>query len=217
MAAAQPITLLFGSQDLDVTPTSLQDLRRTLLDGNQSQWIIDVLNDLPQQWQRLQAVDGLFEHYPGLEPLESLLDWLRRSEYTGSFPLPNIVVTPLVVVTQLIQFIDFVKRHQPDVTSKDSFASALRSSLQTSGLCTGLLTASAVASSKTLAELEKNGATAIRLAMAIGAFVDAADEDEPRVSLVTGWPSSDMDGQIEQIVQKFSGVRATPIVDVGAC
>lgn len=205
MAATQPLTLVFGSQDLDINSTSLAELRRTLLESPDLQWILDALHDLPQQWLVLQAVDSSFEHHPGLDQLTSLLDWLRRGESAGSFPLPNIVITPLVVATQLAQFVQFVARHHP-VTAKDSFAAVLHSSIQTSGLCTGLLSASAVASSKTLADLKKNGTTAMRLAMAIGAFVDTANDKQSRSSLVAGWTSADVGGQLDQIVGKFLGV-----------
>lgn len=206
MENSSTITLLFGSQDLDVNSTSLDELRKALLGSASRQWITEAISDLPKDWERIQATQNAFQSLSGAQLLDQLTTWLRRGKYTGSIPPPNIITTVLTVATHLIQVIDFVEHRKPGLGPDDSLVSVFKTPFQTSGLCTGLLTAAAVSSSSNLRDLQRNGAVALRLAMAIGAFVDAKD-GEKWSSLVASWTLSDGDEKLEETVSKHPEVR----------
>jgi hypothetical protein len=110
--------------------------------------------------------------------------------------LPNVLLAPLTVIihiTQYSQYLDglildrglvgadagadghvyirqaFASAHTPD-TDTDI---VLGTASQFQGLCIGTLSASAMQSSTTRAEIGQNAAAAVRLAMCIGAYVDS--------------------------------------------
>ncbi|KXT00016.1 hypothetical protein AC578_4863 [Pseudocercospora eumusae] len=215
MAKGLSAVFVFGPHDLDVNPDSLKVLRETLLEpSNCSQWIADAILDLPQKWQNGRDGNDALKNYAGSENLTHLVNWLRKGQYQGTFPLPNINVTPVVVATQLSQFVSFVRRHQPGIGLDESFTGALKASIQTCGMCTGLLSAAAVASSTTLSELERNGRVAINLAMAIGALVDTTNERDWS-SFVAGWTKSiEGEERMRDILRSFTdayiAVQAEP-------
>jgi hypothetical protein len=106
-----------------------------------------------------------------------LADWIRLGDLPDNlYPLPNVLLTPLVVIFQLTQYSNFLKQLYPDITPDEQLPYTYSHSTETVGLCTGLLSAAAVASSRTLRELASHGAVAVRLAMALGAVVDAGDD-----------------------------------------
>jgi Starter unit:ACP transacylase in aflatoxin biosynthesis len=199
------LTLIFGSQDLDINETSAKNLRATLLETPSLQWILDTLTKLPQHWQTISETNSVLRDFPGQKHLEGLIGWLRKGIFTDESPLPNIIVTPLVVITHLVQYSAFVKQLHPGIAPDDSLQTALKLPAETIGLCTGLLSSAAVASSATLAQLETYGAVAIRMAMAIGALVDATDTD-PWKSVVVGWVSSDAGEKLARVLKDFPKV-----------
>jgi hypothetical protein len=190
------LTLIFGSQDLDINESSAKKLRATLLETPNLQWILGTLTKLPQRWETISEAHSVLRDFSGQKHLEWLIGWLRKGIFTDGFPSPNIVVTPLVVIAHLAQYSAFVKQLHPGIKPDDSLQTALKLPAETIGLCTGLLSSGAVASSAnlassaTLAQLETYSAVTIRMAMAIGAFVNATDAD-PWNSVVVGWVSSD--------------------------
>ncbi|KAL4997563.1 hypothetical protein BDV10DRAFT_201828 [Aspergillus recurvatus] len=181
------VLLLFGPQALSFNKESLDSLRRAVVDGDAGQWILETVATLPTYWR------ALIEKIPhttaaasdGEKRLADLDSWLRRgiSHNQPDFDnLPNMVLTPLVVLTQLTQYQRYLalshrdqSQNQPD---RDLHAElvAQNSRVETLGFCTGLLSAFAVASAHTRAELERYGAAAVRLAMLVGALVDIQEE-----------------------------------------
>jgi hypothetical protein len=170
------LILIFGPQDLSFDRNFAKTLRTTLLESSSSQWIVQALLDLPRHWKTLEAaVDGLRES-GGVEHLDALIDWLRLGGLPDAqFPLPNVLLTPLVVVSQLTQYTHFVKKLYLDMTLEAPLQYLSSRRTETVGLCTGFVSAAAVASSSSLRDLTTHGAVAIRLAMALGAVVDASE------------------------------------------
>lgn len=210
MATNKSCILLFGSHDLDITAASLEALRKDILSDVDLDWLVESLSSLLQTWQTFNSTHAsIVDGCDGAKHLNHLLLWLRRGEYIGSFPPPNIIVTPLVVATQLAQFIAFTKRHGHSLDPDASLSVLLQSSITTAGLCTGLLSAAAVATSMSLEQLQQNGAVAIRLAMVIGAFVDARNSP-PWSSFAVGW-AADGGGveRLHEIIERHSGDVST--------
>ncbi|KAL4809797.1 hypothetical protein BDV18DRAFT_166560 [Aspergillus unguis] len=202
------LTLLFGPQDPNLNDSYLQSLRTTLVDSPLLQWLVKTLLDLPHEWQRIASAHPELGSFQGPKYLDLLSNWVRKGTLPANlFPLPNILVTPLVVANQLAQYITLLEQIHPSITPNDSLASILKLETQTAGLCTGLLTSAAVASSATLAELQTHGAAALRMATAIGALVDAGDSEvqdgDKWQSLAVGWTAQVAQTELASIVAKY--------------
>ncbi|KAE8141925.1 hypothetical protein BDV38DRAFT_278709 [Aspergillus pseudotamarii] len=205
---SESLTLVFGPQDPNLDNSLLHTLRTTLLETPELQWIIETLTQLPQEWQKISDAHPELGAFQGQRYLQLLNEWVRRGILPSNlFPLPNILVTPLVVTTQLAQYTKLVTQLNPGISSSDSLPRALKIDTETAGLCTGLISSAAVASSATLAELQKHGAVAIRVATAIGALVDAGDSDredgDKWQSLAVGWTTQAAESKLDSIVDGF--------------
>ena len=208
---SESLKLVFGPQDPNLDDTFLQTLRTTLLETPELQWVVDTLTQLPREWQKIADAHPELAAFQGQRYLDLLNKWVRRGVLPSNlFPLPNILVTPLVVTTQLAQYTKFVKQINPGFSSNDSLQGTLKLDTETVGLCTGLISSAAVASSANLAELQKHGAAAIRMATAIGALVDAGDSDHEDgdrwQSLAVGWTAHALESKLDSIVDSFPEV-----------
>ncbi|KAL4961062.1 uncharacterized protein BDV14DRAFT_204062 [Aspergillus stella-maris] len=217
-AQAESLTLIFGPQDPNLNDAYLQSLRTTLLNSPLLQWLVQTLLQLPQEWERIASTHPELGSFQGPKYLQLLNDWVRKGTLPANlFPLPNILVTPLVVTTQLAQYTTLLEQIKPSITANEPLWGILKHGTQTAGLCTGLLSSAAVASSATLAELEKHGAAAIRMATAIGALVDAGDteveEGDKWQSLAVGWTAQVAETELARIVEQFSEAYVSVISD----
>lgn len=191
------LIFIFGSQDLSFDKVFAKTLRATLLDSSDSQWIVQSLLELPQHWKSLEEAIPSLRDSDGEKHLHTLVDWLRLGELPDEvFPLPNVLLTPMVVVTQLTQYSSLVNQLYPDITADDQLPYLGNRRTETIGLCTGLFSAAAVASSRSLRDLSSHGAVAIRLAMASGAVVDAGEHqtasgEDDWQSFAVAWNSLD--------------------------
>lgn len=182
---------LFGPQALSFD-RQFEKVRRSLADeAGRQHWIFDAVAELPRYWdaltEKFPKIKGVV---PGEKDLADLDSWLRRAavaddrqETLSNFP--NLILTPLVVLTQLTQYWRYLELNHQIIgggARSDLHANLLTrpkneqaNEVQTLGFCTGLLSAFAVASAKNQAEFEKYGAVAVRLAMLVGALVDAQE------------------------------------------
>ncbi|PKX99601.1 polyketide synthase [Aspergillus novofumigatus IBT 16806] len=145
---------------------------RRMLDASLLSWVIDVLEELPAYWELLAKEIPALCHCYGASKLRDLKGWFQTGNIPAdAFPLPNILLVPSAIVMQLVEYQRFAKL--ANVGRKHS--EAYYGNTEAFGLCTGLLSALAVAQSTTQEELHQYGAVAIRLAMVVGATVDAED------------------------------------------
>ncbi|RHZ67843.1 hypothetical protein CDV55_101318 [Aspergillus turcosus] len=192
---ASDIILVFGSQALEFNEESAHQIRSALLERSELAWISTVIKELSHHWYGLSEAVPTLNTFPGSKHLKILDEWFRTGRFPDrSFPLPNILLTPLVVIAQLIQYWEY-----------RSIVGVNHAANETLGLCTGLLTAVAASSSTNPSQLRKYGGVAIRLAMAIGAVVDAQDtnEDDAGIwsSLSVAWNSPDRQEELLKILE----------------
>ena len=163
--------LVFGSQ-VSASPGKLFDSLRSAKGDDDLGWVFETIAHLPEQRR------SIAEHYPELESdsfgadsLIQLRDWLKDTAEERQWThVPNIVLTPVVVATQLLNFTKTLAKGS-SYGLQDNYCQ----DAQCLGLCTGLLSAIVVACSKDAHHLRKYGAVAIRLAMLVGAVVDAQE------------------------------------------
>ncbi|KAI1395083.1 hypothetical protein F4819DRAFT_479568 [Hypoxylon fuscum] len=193
-----PTILLFGPLALSFDEAAFTQLRKTVAENEEFRWVLDTVSEFPQIWKSLTTSIPSLQSTSGLKQLEDLADAFRSGRQLETpFPLPNKLLIPLVIVSHLTQYATFVRN------STEGFGAA-KLDKETLGLCTGLLSAFAVASTGSSEQFKKYGAVAVRLAMLIGTVVDAQDEaTEPSKSLSAAWNSAQSGEELQRIIKTF--------------
>ena len=205
--------LLFGPQALTSSEESLKTLRTALTESESCQWILNTISELPSRWKGLVAKFPQLQEIPGEKLLTELRGWLETGvDDDATLQLPNILLTPLVVLTQLTQYSRYLQLSFPIPSehAQDLQAAFVNRNVETVGFCTGLLSAAVVSSSSNQAEFERFGAVALRLAMLIGGLVDAQDASDRlhgrSKSFATAWNSPAAADEMERILDCFPEV-----------
>lgn len=190
--------LVFGSQTLSFDEQSFQKLRSSIAEAPELDWVPAAISKLPNDFNSVVAGIPIIHAGPGLDHLLALRKWIETGALPGGTTwqrLPNIVLTPLCVVSQLDGYIRYLKLVREDHGQTPNNADQdVHPLVETEavGFCTGLLAALAVSLSTTQEQLQRHGATALRLAMMIGALVDAQDAvNGDSASISTRWKNSD--------------------------
>ncbi len=203
--------LLFGPQALSFQEDSFHQLKSIILEDAENHWILDAVSELPsylktfsEKFPKLQAISGV-------QLLDDLNNWFK----TGKIPpasshLPNIILSPLVVLTQLTQYSKYLKLAYPESGDGQDLYASHNQKTETLGFCTGLLSALAVSSAGNQAQFQQYGAIAVRLAALIGALVDAQDASgkyRESTSIATVWNSRETKAEMTRILQQFPEVK----------
>jgi hypothetical protein len=207
--------LIFGPQALAFNQGLFHEIQASITDSSQLDWVHEVVAELPGRFNYIKSEIPQLRVLPGA----SLLGALGRQIKNGSLSciteatnLPNIVLTPLCVISHLASFTKYLGANHN--RSWEAWKHNNRNcSNETSivGFCTGLLAALAVSLSDDLEDFEKYGATAIRLAMVIGAIVDAEDVmNGSSGSCSADWKTREGLSRMEKIVQETDGVSQRP-------
>ena len=209
--ASEKKVLVFGSQILDFSEESASELRSILLRKPHLSWTLDTIAELPTYWQSACKAIRNLGNIDGEKDLQELRDFIRTGSFSASiFPLRNILLTPLVVVSHLLQYDEFLEYVQEDSSNPEGLPHELKWNTETLGLCTGLLSATAVSFSTSRSQLARFGPIAIRLAMLIGAIVDSqdassgSDGDSRCFSIL--WSSPETAAKVDTILKDFPTV-----------
>lgn len=150
--------MLFGPQLVRLVPSRLVDLRRTVIEDPNLEFLVEIIKDLPSLWS-----NTIQPNVPSLGSLENAKEKLQQivtffenetEEAPRLAPPYNLLLAPLSVIAQIAEYV----HHGHQGTAQ--------------GFCIGFLSAAAVASARNKTELEGLTATAVRLAVAIGGIVD---------------------------------------------
>lgn len=210
-ARSQPQRIfVFGSQALSFSNTEFAWIRTALAADKELQWVIQVVDELPSLLYEFAASNPQYEaSRPRLYELsKALKNAPDASDVVESFGLTNACLTPLVVIGQLIQYSKI--RSSGNVKHSNVCEETL-------GFCTGLLSAFAVASSRSWQDVATYGAVAIRLAMLVGAVVDVQESPKaagPSRSLTVAWSNEETRSKAMQIVHSFDGVSLDVQLDM---
>ena len=216
--------LLFGPQALSFSQESLNTLRTVLTESEDYQWILDTISELPSRWDILITKFPKLQEIPGEKLLHDLNSWLRTGDgEQATSQLPNILLTPLVVLIQLTQYSRYLSLSlsNASVQAQDLHTAFAQRNVETVGFCTGLLSASVVSSSSDKAAFRQNGAVAVRLAMLIGALVDAQDASDRlhgrSKSFAVAWTSPAMGAELVRILDGFPEVMQLNTEGIYCC
>jgi acyl transferase domain-containing protein/thioester reductase-like protein/acyl carrier protein/SAM-dependent methyltransferase len=213
--------LLFGSQIEKLNKESLDEIQSTLQDGPAREWILKTTAELPDYWDTLakqipEITDALgAKGKPLLAHLHAWVQQIPSGNEGGDFmreleALPSVVLSPLVVLTQLTQYrqyLELQRKASNALAETDIHAKLVgQNKASTLGFCMGLLGAFAIACAHTANEVDEYGAVAVRLAMVGGALIDAQDEwskkegQGPSKSFATAWRTAEQKQEMERVV-----------------
>jgi len=203
--AASSRLFVFGPQCLSFDQQSANCLRSQLQRSDELIWILDALSALPCFWDTLKKSVSVLQQSNGQTHLQKLAIWIRTGDPERlAWPLPNVLLTPLVVALHMVE----LKKAAPFMYDNADPSSHIPARVL--GLCTGLLSSMAVACSNSWSELKHNGSAAIRLAMLIGAVVDAVDESLPQssqaASLSVFWTQNGGRQKLESVIEAVDKV-----------
>lgn len=205
----QNTILLFGSQALSFQKHHFDELRATIFDEPENHWVINALSELPTYWETFEEKFPKLQAVPGKKLLQDLNDALKNGIFAHiPSKLPNILLSPLVVMMQLTQYTSYLKIKHAGEEQQDLYA-AHSPNTETLGYCTGLLSALAVSSATDKTQFQRYGAVAARLALLIAGLVDAQDvvgEYKNSTAFATVWNSQEAKMEMENILQQFPEV-----------
>jgi hypothetical protein len=201
--------LIFGPQALSFHQDSFTKLCSQLHEpGNR--WLLNAASDLFHFGTALSKDVPMLQRLDGQVLLEELAMGLQTGEMGKlKFPLPNIMLSPLVVITHLTQYSAFIRAGLPDLVDTEDLPSILLEKTEVLRLCTGIFAGIAVNCSSSLAQLQLHGANAVRLAMLSGALVDAeqvSPDSEEAISLSVSWTGNETVASMEKLLSVFPEV-----------
>ncbi|KAI3390921.1 hypothetical protein diail_8348, partial [Diaporthe ilicicola] len=214
---------LFGPHVGTFTKRSVGNLIRQLSHNVHRDWILDTTGGLLLYWDALaEKIPNISGTIPGRRSLADLASWLRSGAVDTAqdvdADLPSMMVGPLVIFIQLTQYWRYLQLTRPDdlEATADVQADLVRrqrqqgaASVEPLGFCAGLLAAVAVASSRNDEELHKYGAVAVRLAMLVGALIDAQEAWDKShgkgssVSYAIAWRGQNQADEVTRIVESL--------------
>jgi hypothetical protein len=171
MGDTLPSLLLFGPQTEFPSPQALDQVRTELTSNKFLSTLVEAVNDLPRFWQDLTEFDADLQNVPGIRYLGLIGHWVRESRpfALDETHLPNHFVLPVTILLQITQYTRYLSRFGADGHRK-VLEGVKVGGIQ--GFCVGFLSAIAAASSSREEDLGTAAASAIRLAVCIGAYVD---------------------------------------------
>jgi hypothetical protein len=192
---------LFGSQAPSLSQEYVARLRTAVYGNPQLEWIIKVVAEMPAIIDEYSSSSGHELPRKVLTDVQNLHGFFTTDGATANLTpsLSNTILSPLVIIGHLLEYRSFI----------NSATSTHGSESQTIGLCTGMLSAFTVAASKDNESLAQYGAVALRLAILIGAIVDATEHSDagPSKSFATAWTAPLTHEDVVQIANDTPGVR----------
>jgi hypothetical protein len=195
-APGRPVCLLFGPQSSEIDE-SLSYIRRNIEEHPSLAFLQDVLRQLPSLWSTITNAWPFLSQLPGDTQLSILADCGQGSIAPPGYA-PNVLLTPLTIVRQIIDFWKF----------KENAGNRYKV-VDTQGFCVGFLAAVAVAcSADSPSDFEDISSAMIRLSVCIGAAVDLdAALHGQTSSVAVRWKSPSEYEQLSQVLANSSGVR----------
>ncbi|KAJ3497705.1 hypothetical protein NLG97_g1700 [Lecanicillium saksenae] len=208
---------LFGPQALSLDVDDVKALRDTIYSANnRHQWAIHSLEELIESWDIIAGKVPKLKILDGKTILQDFVDQFKSGNVSASsFPLRNIVSTPIVVMMHLIEYSKALKETWPKLAEDDPLPSEFLSESVAAGLCTGMLGAVVASHSNTIQQLKTNASKAMKQAMAIGALVDAesASPGGRAVSFSVSWGAGRTLSTIQELMRQFNTAYISVLMD----
>nr|BCP96883.1 non-reducing polyketide synthase [Penicillium shearii] len=200
-----PSAIVCGPQTNLPSQRNLDWLRSYLTQRPDVEHLLQAVLELPDLLSALQEHDHDLRLIPA-SSLKDLREWCLDHSIILQIPetLPNVLLAPLTVLIHIIQYLEYC-----DHLSSEDVHARVRQSIRNGGfqgLCTGSLSAAALACSTTRPEIGQNAAVALKLAMCVGAYVDlglALEADSPMTCFIARWRHGSQREDVDQILNNF--------------
>lgn len=207
-----PSLVAFGAIAPWPGPAKLAQLRRALQQLESLKPVIESLQELPLLWEVLAKQDSNLNDISGRLAAEHLGQWITGNcdpQLVEDYG--NVMKMPLTIVTQIAYYISYLRQCDEGITHESLMENlAIRGGVQ--GFCIGVLSALAVSSAKTEAEVGRYTATSLRLAFCIGAYVDldqSRNDGDSKVStLAVRWKPPITLEDIQGLLSNYPHVSA---------
>ncbi|KAL9094911.1 MAG: hypothetical protein Q9165_002861 [Trypethelium subeluteriae] len=179
MTTLTPSILVFGAQTTLPSAAQATAIRDSLLRSPYLRPLVQATHELQSCWQTLVFHDPSLNKAPALTAISTLQRWLAEggalkfAPETGdvSPSLPNVLLTPLTVLVHIGLYFQYLHDHAIEGLTHEILLRNLEYG-GAQGLCAGIISALVCASSRNETGIGDNAANALRLALAVGAYVD---------------------------------------------
>jgi hypothetical protein len=200
--------IVFGSQGGVPDQAYLSSIRSFLLQDKHTIPLVETIITLPAWWDTICLSHTRLQRIAGRSLFKRLRQWLLEGVPVGFDRLePNTILAPLTVITQVVEYLWYLRSCGADHGSISQAAGA--QGFQ--GLCIGQLTAIACCSALDERQLIKQAAVAVRLAILIGAIVDLdgclAEPPREWVCVVARHKSTNPSTTITDVLDNYPEVR----------
>ncbi|KAJ6092576.1 hypothetical protein N7486_007865 [Penicillium sp. IBT 16267x] len=225
MSFPTPSMLVFGPQASTPSSETLSQLRSLLGSDSKAPLkpIRDAVRDIATVWPTLAASGLQLNGLPGAQYIQQLLSLVTSQEAetaTQIDNLPSTVMTPLTVLLHLTQYLLYADGRSPNgISSHAQIIDQVRPKGGIQGFCTGLLSAVAIGISRDEEALAGWIGTALKLATAIGACVDAdarGPSSDETGCVVVKWTSEEGKTQLLGTIDQIPGAYISVYPDGNA-
>lgn len=214
-SVSKEVLLVVGPKRSRFTPNDLSQLQSTITTNPDLIFLSDAIVELESLWPTIAAAHSGLKSVRGKHSLHSLRQFLESGELTNLTQTEvrhdNLLLDVVTVLSHVVHFwLLATKTHNALFTPLTSANSDYRLH-DIQGFCLGFLTAAAVASAKDKAEFVTNVTVILRIAVCIGALVEAdaleLDKSETQtVSLSVGWSSQAEYNDLDNVLTKYPSV-----------
>lgn len=199
---------VFGPQSKAPSKSHLDEVFKFLRGKKELEPLIEAISTLQEVWTKLaHSNEDIAKLGNGSQHIRNLSQWGATGDSSKiASCMSGIISLPILVVIQVSQYFQYLNRH--DLSHSD-FLSRLQVKGGIQGYCGGLPSAVAIACSKNETEVVLNSATAVRIAVAIGAYGELGDDGSiPGATTIV--IRLHRPGQGEELVSQFPGVSRPP-------
>ena len=192
---------IFGPQTTHWTRKSLADLQSALLQDSKLEFLLKTFLQLPSLWETFENGFDI-ENFVDKTKLKELADFAAGRWMPNPQNLSNTHLSPFTIASHVVDLL----RNLEGAGGPDS----LFAFETVQGFCTGFLSAAAISSSHSWADFKSCISNALRLAVCIGAIIDAEDEShvlsDRATAVSVSWKSAADRGYLETSLDLFPDV-----------
>ncbi|OQE32953.1 hypothetical protein PENFLA_c001G01385 [Penicillium flavigenum] len=211
--------LLFGPGAMSLDQTYFSRILSFVKDDAASQWAVRAIEDIESGWNALSESIPKLQQTPGADHARRLAEWLRTGVITPQATianLPNAILGPLVIIAQLVEYLQYVESSQSANGDGKLFQLPSAAQTETVGCCLGVFSALVVSSSSSWAKFHHNAAAVLRKVFVLGALSDAQDISDvtgSSVSLIAFWRGGQSLSDLKKVLEICPGAYISVLYD----
>lgn len=211
--------LLFGPGAMSLDKAYFNRILSFVKDDSTYEWVVHAVKDVESSWATVSTAIPELKKTSGPTHARKLTTWLQTGSIDAEATvanLPNAILGPLVVLAQLIEYLQYAaSSEQGDDADSSAFHVPSAAQTETVGCCLGVFSALVVSYSADWAQFRSNAAAVLRSVFVLGALSDAYDSSDvagASFSLIVFWRGGQSVADLKQVLSKVPGVSTCPCV-----